>query len=42
MFLVVLGEMGRGGVMGDHIVGEELRAVSITMLTAMLDMTQLP
>jgi hypothetical protein len=42
MFSAVFGEMGRGGVMGDCMVGEELRGVLTTVSTAMADMAQIP
>jgi hypothetical protein len=38
MFLVVPGEMGRGGVVGDHMVGEELMGVSTIVSMAISDM----
>jgi hypothetical protein len=37
MFSAVLGEMGCEGVVGDHMVGEELRVVLTTVLMAMAD-----
>jgi hypothetical protein len=40
MFLAVLGEMGHGGVVGDHMVGKELRGVSIKSSTVIADMAQ--
>jgi hypothetical protein len=37
MFSAVLGEMGHGGVVGDHMVGEELRVVLTIVSMAMSD-----
>jgi hypothetical protein len=38
MFSVVLGEMGRRGVMGDCMVGKELRGVSTIVSMVIADM----
>jgi hypothetical protein len=37
-----VGEMGRAGVVGDRMVGEELMVVSTRVLMAMLDIFQDP
>jgi hypothetical protein len=36
------GEMGRAGVVGDHMVGDELMGILTKVLTAMADILQEP